>query len=467
MMTRIVVAAVLLAGLAAGPARAQERIELFTYVNNQVRLVEVDTTVRNFGAVTAVTPLPAEFSSVEDAVVVAGGRYLAWGLPSGLWAFDLRHRAVINATGLLPMLPGGPRLGTNVRVVATDTHQPRLFVSGWAWPNYELWALDLRGGPPVPLGASNFAYQSATYAAGTDELFFLEAAFESGQRVTWIVAVNATTGREHRRWKAPGIAENLRVDPDGRVLWLHHFGLGLEAVDASTGVVLARSDQFSAATTLDAQRGVLFVRQGDFLVAIDPLRLTEIGRARVAFTPPDPIITRRAETLPGRWMTGAYTVRVETRTTLVSTGRTGREDTYEFTCNALTVDALHPDGSRRESADILERLGAGGSARGTRESGLECRAAGVLIRSPFAPTELTAAVVGNHAAFWWSDPGDAADFQLEFGFAPGQRAGALRVGHTARVAIPAVPPGIYYVRVKALNEVGPSPASNEVRVVVP
>ena len=59
------------------------------------------------------------------------------------------------------------------------------------------------------------------------------------------------------------------------------------------------------------------------------------------------------------------------------------------------------------------------------------------------------------------------EFELEFGFAPGQRAGSARLGHTTSIAIPGVPPGVYYVRVKALNEVGPSPASADVRVVVP
>jgi len=53
------------------------------------------------------------------------------------------------------------------------------------------------------------------------------------------------------------------------------------------------------------------------------------------------------------------------------------------------------------------------------------------------------------------------------GIAPGQRAGSARLGHMTSIAIPGVPPGVYYVRVKALNEVGPSPASADVRVVVP
>ncbi len=278
--------------------------------------------------------------------------------------------------------------------------------------------------------------------------------------------MNATTGQELRRWKLSGVVSAIRTDASGRVVWVDHNGL--EALDGATGVVLASSNQFTAAnTTVDAPRSLLLVRQGDFLVAVDPLLLTEIGRTRVAFTPPDQGMARTAQTLPGRWMTGAYTVRTETRETLVRYGRTGREDIYEFTCNAIDVDALHPNGVRRETADVLARLGPGGGAIGSRDQGLACRALAVLVRSPFAPTSLAASVSGNNVSLTWKDPGDTTDFEIEFGFAPGQRAGSARVGRLTAIGIPGVPPGVYYVRVKGANEVGPSPASNEVRIVVP
>ncbi len=68
----------------------------------------------------------------------------------------------------------------------------------------------------------------------------------------------------------------------------------------------------------------------------------------------------------------------------------------------------------------------------------------------------------------WGDPGDTEEFELEYGFASGQRAGSLRLAAgTTRLTIHDVPPGAYFVRARAVNEVGSSPASNEVRVVVP
>ncbi len=483
---RVSATAILLVACAlalAPAAAAQERLELLTFVNNQSRIVEVDASVTGFGAVRAVTPVPNGLEPAGDflgrhgdIVAVAGGRYLAWvtlaNPGSGpLLAFDRRTRTLLDATSLLPMDDTGSRLVNNV-LLANDSHHPRLFIAGQ--PAFrsagrapvELWAIDLRGPTSLRVGTSDAAIEDAAYAGDTDELFYLDRAFENGVRVTWVVVVNATTGHELRRWKLSGAASAIRTDASGRIVWVDHNGL--EALDAVTGVTLATSDRFFVANTIvDAPRQLLLVRQGDFLVAVDPLLLTEIGRTRVAFTPPDEGMSRTAQSLAGRWMTGAYTVRTETRTTLVSTGRTGRNDLYEFTCNAIVVDALHPNGARRESADVLSRLGAGGSTVGSRDQGLTCRAPAVLVRSPFAPSALRSTVAGNTVQLAWKDPGDTSEFELEFGFAPGQRAGSARLGHATSVAIPGVPPGVYYVRVKALNEVGPSPASADVRVVVP
>jgi len=468
--------------IGAPAASAQERIELLTFVNDASHMVEVDASVTGFGNVRAATPVPNGIAPVGrfvgpegEVVAAAGGRYLMWVTLAApgrgpLLAFDRRTRTLLDATRLLPVDAAGLRLINNV-LLANDSHHPRIFVAGS--PAFrsqgraanELWAIDLLGAPPVLVGTSETTIDSAAYAADTGEIFYLDAILENGRRFTWVVAAEASTGRERRRWKLTGSASAIRTTSTGRVVWLDHHGLA--AVDTASGVAIAVSDQFSAANTIvDAPRQLLLVRQGDFLVAVDPLLLTEVGRTRVAFMPPDDGMARTAQSLPGRWMTGAYTVRTETRQRLISLGRTGSEDRFEFTCNAITVDAVRPDGTRRESADVLAHLGPGGSAVGTRFAPVTCRAPAVLVRSPFAPTALASSVSGHTVHLSWKDPGDTTEFELEFGFAPGQRAGAIRVGAARSVTIPGVPPGAYYVRVKGGNEVGPSPASNEVRVVV-
>ena len=299
-------ATVLLRGLPS-TGRAQERLELLTLVNNQTRIVEVDATVRGFGAITAIAPIPVDVSLFTPSafgqmpsgpVAVAGGRYLAWAGDS-LKAFDRRARRVRDADPLLPQFPEGGRALFNLSILAADTHQPRLFVGSMDFRGVEFWAIDFRGRPPVRLGLSPDSIVAAAYAAATDEVFYLELGLDTNYlSLTWVVAVNATTGQELRRWKMAGAVTAIRAEPTGRVLWVNDGGI--KALDAVTGAVLSASDQFNAElATFDAERGLLLVRQGDFLVAVDPRRLTELGRARVAFTPPDPGMDRDAQTLPG------------------------------------------------------------------------------------------------------------------------------------------------------------------------
>ena len=50
---------------------------------------------------------------------------------------------------------------------------------------------------------------------------------------------------------------------------------------------------------------------------------------------------------------------------------------------------------------------------------------------------------------------------------PGQRLASTPIGRPTALTVQNVPPGVYYVRLRATNEVGTSQTSNEVRVVVP
>lgn len=474
-MAHIVRAAVVVVVLALSSqtANAQERLMLFTWVDRQSRIVEVDGSVSGFGRVLAVTPVPEAampdkpldaFQEWPSVLALPGGRIVVWRNSIGLWAFDRRQRTLINATGLLPTTaPAG--------ALAIDSHRPRIFVAGSSAfsQGAGLWAIDATTGSSTWLASSPLVIADAAYAHGPDEVWYLDGRFEQGQRVTWVAAVNASTGQETRRWKVPGIVEQLLVDASGSFVWIGGIGVGpLQARDAATGHLIASSDQFVARlTTIDEARRLLLARQGDFLVAVDPLSLAELGRTRVSFTPPDPVVRRISQLLPGRWMTGAYTLRTESSERLVTMGRTPRFDIVEFQCQAMIIDAVNADGTRRASVDVLDTIGAGGAIVTEREYRQHCWASGTVVRSPFAPTDVSAAVSGASVSLRWNDPGDSTDFELEFGFAPGHRAGAARVGATTAITIPGVPPGTYYVRVKAINDIGPSPPSNEVRVVVP
>ena len=90
---------------------------------------------------------------------------------------------------------------------------------------------------------------------------------------------------------------------------------------------------------------------------------------------------------------------------------------------------------------------------------------------PFAPQALVASVAGRTVSLLWAQPdsGPVASTQrVVAGAAPG-------LGDLADIEVPGpatsftttAPPGIYYVKVVALNACGSSPYSNEVRVVVP
>jgi hypothetical protein len=90
---------------------------------------------------------------------------------------------------------------------------------------------------------------------------------------------------------------------------------------------------------------------------------------------------------------------------------------------------------------------------------------------PLAPQTLVASVSGRTVNLLWVQPdtGSVASTQrVVAGAAPG-------LGDLADIDVPGpatsftttAPPGIYYVRVVAVNACGSSPSSNEVRVVVP
>lgn len=94
---------------------------------------------------------------------------------------------------------------------------------------------------------------------------------------------------------------------------------------------------------------------------------------------------------------------------------------------------------------------------------------GAIDPLPAAPTGLTAAVSGSSVHFTWSAPaGPVTGYVLEAGPELGVATiGSFALGPTPVFAVAGVPPGVYAVRVRAINGAGSSPPSSDVVVRVP
>jgi hypothetical protein len=144
------------------------------------------------------------------------------------------------------------------------------------------------------------------------------------------------------------------------------------------------------------------------------------------------------------------------------------------------ADSLGGDGANSPSVMALRLIvidGASGALIGTRDV---TTAAGVpagttqcesrlttVVTAPGAPRGLTGTVTGRDVALRWGNVGDATNFFLEAGTAPGRTDVTLALGATSPVTIPTAPPGTYYLRVRGTNAFGVGQPSDEVVVTVP
>lgn len=89
--------------------------------------------------------------------------------------------------------------------------------------------------------------------------------------------------------------------------------------------------------------------------------------------------------------------------------------------------------------------------------------------APPPPTNLRASVSGATVTLAWNPAGGASGYRLEAGSAPGfaDIIPGLALGAAPGIVAPNVPPGSYYVRVRAVNGSLVSVPSNEVLVTVP
>ena len=97
--------------------------------------------------------------------------------------------------------------------------------------------------------------------------------------------------------------------------------------------------------------------------------------------------------------------------------------------------------------------------------------AGGVPSPPGPPTAFVATASGSAVSLSWQAPttgGAATSYVLEAGTARGlANLATVNVGSGTSVSFPGVPPGVYYLRLRAQNAQGISIVSNEVRLVVP
>jgi hypothetical protein len=124
----------------------------------------------------------------------------------------------------------------------------------------------------------------------------------------------------------------------------------------------------------------------------------------------------------------------------------------------------------------LRAVGPGGVSAASNEVSATVGAVVALAppaSAPLAPFNLNAAVGAGRTVtlnWWTSDHGTPATaIVLEAGSRPGAAdlVPGLALPFGEQAAFAGVPPGVYYVRVRSSNSGGLSPASNEIRLVVP
>lgn len=112
----------------------------------------------------------------------------------------------------------------------------------------------------------------------------------------------------------------------------------------------------------------------------------------------------------------------------------------------LTVVARNADGQSAPSNEVAVQAGC--------------------FVAPPAPGPLTFTTAGSGVSFAWGAAATAAGYLAEAGQAPGSaNLGTAALGNRTTLSV-AAPLGVYYVRVRAVNACGVSPASNEVAVTL-
>lgn len=414
-----------------------------TYHNGPYRFVEIDTSVDAFG--TILRTVPAGF--LEGGLrPLAGGRYIV-GTSAGLQVFDTKIGTIF------PFATAG-------RVLALDTHRPRIFLADGSRTTI----IDARSGATssLPIDTNTFTRPvPATHAGLTDRLFVVRASDN-----TVVDVVDVAAGAIVQSIATGRAIGALATDSSGERLYvLSHpefYPWQLSAYAPGTGALINRVtfgtptyfDNRAQLLQFDDERQRLLVGA---LVVFDANTLDRLGETpgicgtytgwcnygfwNPAFTftgPRSPLIFLSSVTFGGGYISGPSG------------------------CRTAPLERRDPDtGALQRVADLGNLLTAGDPSHP------RCAIEMVMMTVPPTPRAFTSVVQGRQVTLSWIDPGNSTHFDIEVGSSPGTRNLLSQALGGTTFTVNDVPPGTYYVRVRAINEVGRSLPSADLTIVIP
>lgn len=264
------------------------------------------------------------------------------------------------------------------------------------------------------------------------------------------------------------MAQRIAANAAGTRLWVAVTQAGTEApvgitvYDVSSGAPLATNPDVvplygggRLPLIVNERAGELLAVTADGLVALDSETL------QVKWTADAPTY-REGPQSPGSapWFDAYVELHPDARAIYVHEGSAREQGAGPWsviTCHQAAVIAL--DAATGARLATRPALGTTGTPLCT---GVNLAA----IAAPSRPLNFHAEVSGRRVTLSWDHPVQATHYEVEAGSAPGLRDLLRVVPNTVPLVVDNVPPGIYYVRVRALNYAGKGAYTEDITVVV-
>lgn len=415
----------------ASPLFAQQRLFALT----ATEIIEIDINPQSFGRAVRRIRVPVSefigvpFTSVSKPVAVAGGALLTWIVDGRLVVFDVASGQITQVwvAGLVDL--------RSVLAVSRDGNRILLFggtVTSSAVAVVGVGQGSLRF---IDIGVG---VRAVAYAAESDLLFVARNTVNAG--LAEVDVLSASSGASIKT--IPGVPRDvvgLAVTAAGTRVFANTASGGVFAFDAISAALSAAGAYPSNAPppALDETRHRLLALAGTppFVAALSPETLQLVGR--VYLTPAAP---RSGGAIAD------FEVSAQSATILAFAA--GPQ------CQRLLLALNAETGDLRRTGE-MPPSGTG-----------NCDAVRlVLLTEPGAPANFASTVTGHTVNLEWASA-DATRYEIEAGSAPGLANLATISVTETHLTVDGAPPGVYYLRVRAINTIGKSAPSQETRVVV-